>query len=66
MAQDGNSKPYGFFEKQLPQQTEVPLKFSARFLLQAVFFFWFTMSLAGAHGVERHRGHQHEIPDLAP
>ena len=54
---------HGFFEKQVPQQTEVPF-----FQLGAASsrLFFGSSFLAGDHGVEGHRGHQHEIPNLAP
>ena len=67
MAQDGNYKNHGFFEKEVPQQTEVPFSArSVRLKPPGGLVPLFSSFLAGEHGVEGHRGHQHEIPDLAP
>ena len=58
---------HGFFEKEVPQQTEVPFSArSVRLKPPGGLVPLFSSFLAGEHGVEGHRGHQHEIPDLAP
>ena len=56
-------KTMGFSKNRFPnKKARCPFQSSVR-----LHHGWFGSSfLAGDHGVEGHRGHQHEIPDLAP